>query len=194
VRRVSLMPRNQRGRVYERVGINIRRFAGVSLGEPLDPFGLAEFVKIQVIEPSQIPNLSSQVVAELTGPSSSRWSAATIGLPSGWQLCILNPTHSVERVRASLMEEISHVVLGHQPTRILTSEGGVAYREYNALNEQVAYGVGAAALVPYAALVVGLMDGLTPESIAARYGVSHPLVIYRIKITMLWARYRSKAS
>ncbi len=194
MRHVPLMPRNHRGKVYERVGLNIRDFAGVSLEEPLDPFALAEFVKIQVIGPSQIPSLSQVVVAELTGRSSARWSAATVGLPDGWQLCILNPTHTTERMRASLMEEISHVVLGHKPTRILMSASGVAYREYNALNEEVAYGVGAAALVPYTALFVGLMDGQTPEFLAQRYGVSLPLVIYRIKITMLWRRYKSKAA
>jgi hypothetical protein len=188
------MPRNHRGRVYERVGLNIRGFAAVSLEEPLDPFSLAEFVKIQVIDPTKVPGLSPLVIAELTGRSSSSWSAVTVGLRDGWQLCILNPTHSAERMRASLMEEIAHVVLGHKMTRIVTSACGVAYREYNALSEEVAYGVGAAALVPYAALVVGLMDGKTAESIAHQYRVSASLVIYRIKITMLWRLYKSKAS
>jgi len=194
MRQVPLMPRNRRGRVYERVGLNIRDFAGVSLEEPLDPFSLAEFVKIQVIDPSQVVGLSPWVIAELTSQSSSSWSAVTVELPNRWQLCILNPMHSAERMRASLMEEIAHVVLGHKPTRIVTSACGVAYREYNALNEEVAYGVGAAALVPYAVLVLGLMDGQTPESTAHRYGVSTPLVIYRIKVTMLWHLYKSKAS
>ncbi len=178
--------------MYERVGLNIRDFAGVSLEERLDPFALAEFVKIQVIEPSDIPALSPLTLGELTGNSRSRWSAATVALPDGWQLCILNPTHNSERMQATLMEEIAHVVLGHKPTRIL-SGGHLAFREYNALNEQVAYGVGAAALVPDAALVSGLSNGRTPEMIASRYAVSLPLVIYRIKITMLWSLYRRKA-
>ena len=188
------LPRNYRGRAYERVGLRIRGFAGVSIEGPLDPFSLAEFVKIQVIEPSQVGGLSPLVLAELNGRSSSRWSAVTLGLPDGWQLCILNPTHNSERQRASLMEEITHVVLGHEPTRIVTGEGGIAYRGYNALNEQVAYGVGAAALVPYAALLQGLGDGKKPEKIARQYGVSIPLVLYRIKITMLWTLYLTRAS
>src|SRR2546426_1644223 len=97
-------------------------------------------------------------------------------------------------MRASLMEEISHVILGHKPTRILMPEGGVACREYNAPDEEVAYGVGAAALVPYAALFMALRNGEKPESIAASFGVSLPLVLYRIKITHLWPLYRTKAS
>ena len=194
MRKVPLMPRNYRGRAFERVGLKIGDFAGLSIEEPLDPFSLAEFVKIHVIEPLEVSGLPASVLAELTGRSSSTWSAATVSLPDGWQLCILNSTHSRQRKRASLMEEISHVVLGHEPTRIITGTVGVAYRGYNALNEQVAYGVGAAALVPYAALFVGLMDGQTPDSVAQRYGVSSPLVIYRIKITMLWPLYKRKAS
>jgi hypothetical protein len=92
------------------------------------------------------------------------------------------------------MEEIAHVVLGHKPTRISVGAGGLPCREYNAANEQTAYGAGAAALVPYAALSLGLRDGATPESIAEQYGVSPQLVSYRIKITMLWSVYKAKAA
>lgn len=194
MKKVPLVPRNRRGRVFERVGLKIREFAGVSIEEPLDPFELARFFKIRVIEPSDIRRLPRNVLAELTRRSRSKWSAVTIGLSDHWQLCILNPTHNHERTRATLMEEIAHVLLGHEPTRIVTAPGGVGFREYNRINEQAAYGVGAAALVPYAPLFVGLMDGQTPEKIAKRCEVSPELVIYRIKITMLWRLYRSKCS
>jgi hypothetical protein len=33
------------------------------------------------------------------------------------------------------MEEITHVVLGHKPTRIYIGAGGLPCREYNAVNE-----------------------------------------------------------
>ena len=190
--KLALMPRNHRGKAFERVGLRIREFAGVSLEEPLDPFALAKFTKITVIRPSELRQLPPNVLAELVGRSQSRWSGVTLALPGGEQLCILNPTHGPERTRATLMEEIAHVVLGHQPTRILTGVGGIACREYNAANEEAAYGVGAAALVPYTPLFVGLMDGATPESIALQYGVSSQLVSYRIKITMLWDVYKRK--
>ena len=188
----TLMPRNHRGKAYERVGLRIREFAGLSLNDPLDPFGLAKFAKITVIRPAELPQLPSNVLRELVGRSQSRWSGVTLALPGGEQLCILNPTHGPERTRATLMEEIAHVLLGHEPTRIFTGVGGISCREYNAANEEVAYGVGAAALVPYAPLFVGLMDGATSDSIAKQYGVSPELVCYRIKITMLWDLYKKK--
>lgn len=192
--KLSPMPRNHRGYGYERVGIRIREFAGISPEEPLDPFSLAEFAKIAVIKPAEVYGLPRSVLTELLGRSRSRWSGVTLGLPGGRQLCILNPTHNIERTRATLMEEIAHVVLGHKPTRISAGIDGLYCREYNPANEQAAYGVGAAALVPYSALFVGVMDGATPESIAKQYGVSPELVCYRIKITMLWDSYKRKAA
>jgi len=158
--------------------------------EALDPFALAHFVKIQVIEPAQIPSLASDVLDELTRRCGSNWSAATVPLPDRWQLCILNPTHSPERTRATLMEEIAHVVLGHRPTRIMTGPDGIICRDYNVANERAAYAVGAAALLPFAPLFLGLMDGQDPQRIANRYGVSPKLVEY--KITMLWPVYKSR--
>lgn len=188
--RVPLLPRNRTGTMYERIGLKIREFAAVSLPDRLDPFALAEFAKIRVIEPSEISKLPADVLDELTGRSQSSWSAVTLDISDGWQLCILNPTHGAERKRASLMEEIAHVILGHEFTRIVAGTDGLAFREYNQLNEQVAYGVGASALVPYAPLFVELLNRQTPETIAEHYGVSSQLVKYRIKITMLWPLYK----
>ena len=188
------LPHNHRGRLYERAGLRIRDFAGVSVGERLNPFSLAKYVKILVIKPSQVRELSPLAHQELKGHSKTCWSAVTVELPGGWQLCILNTRHNLERQRASLMEEISHVMLGHEPTRLVLGANGIAYREYNEVNEHVAYGVGAAALVPYATLLAWVERGRSPEFIARHYGVSTQLVLYRIKITMLWALYKSKAS
>lgn len=188
------MPRNHLGRLYERVGLNIREFAGVSPEKALDPFSLASYVKIRIMEPRQIRNLSPLISRKLTREYGANWSAVTIELPHGERLCIMNPIHTAERIRATLMEEIAHVVLGHKCTNILTAGEGLAFREYNGPNEQVAYGVGAAALVPYSELVGRLQIGQSPEKIARNFNVSIDLVLYRIKITMLWKVYQRKAS
>jgi hypothetical protein len=91
------------------------------------------------------------------------------------------------------MEEVVHVMLGHEPTRVVLGPNGLAFREYHKAKEEVAYGVGAAALVPYAALFPAITSGQPPESVARHFGVSPELVIYRIKITMLWPQYKCKA-
>jgi len=185
-----LLPRNRLGREYEVAGLRFREIAQTPLEKPLDPFALAKTFKIQVIEPSQIRALSRDERRLLTGQYASNWSGGTLPLPDGWQLCILNPTHNAERTMATLMEEIAHVFLGHEPTKITTGLDGLYRRNYEQSIEREAYAVGAAALVPYAALFLGLMKGTSVHRIAKRYRVSNQLVEYRIKITLLWRFYK----
>jgi IrrE N-terminal-like domain len=189
----SSLPRNHRGTVYEKAGLRIRDSAGLSPDEPLDPYVLAKAAGIQVIHPRELVGLDPRLLERLCSTFSAEWSGATTELPDDRRVCILNPEQTRERASATLMEEIVHVRLEHAPTKIVIGSG-LSFREYNHLNEEVAYGVGAAALVPYVTLHRRLRRGSSPEAIAEHFGVSLQLVIYRIKITMLWELYRRKAS
>ena len=77
------------------------------------------------------------------------------GLPDGRKLIILNPTHGENRQNATLMEEICHVFLGHKPSRLaienVNKYGQPIARDYRG-DEEEAYSIGAAALVPFSAL------------------------------------------
>src|SRR5690606_31147 len=128
----------------------------------------------------------------LLGAGKDLWSggAASLPLPDGRRLIILNPTHGRNRHNATLMEEICHVFLGHKPSRLAiekkTKDGRVIARDYNPEIEEEAYGTGAAALVPYIALKKFVEDGKSSAEIARHFGVSRALVEYRIKISRLW--------
>src|SRR5581483_4627705 len=73
--------------------------------------------------------------------------------------------------RATLMEEVAHVFLGHTPNRlaVVTSPDSlqkkeangkkIVARDYNHDDEEAAYAIGAAALVPYAPLRRRVMKG-----------------------------------
>jgi Zn-dependent peptidase ImmA (M78 family) len=93
------------------------------------------------------------------------------------------------------MEEICHVFFGHKPSRLLFKEkgpnGGIKARDYNHQIEEQAYSVGAAALVPYAALLKFVSREMTSRQIARHFEVSHLLVEYRIKVSRLWQEYLS---
>ena len=84
----------------------------------------------------------------LLGSASEKWSGGACTLPNGMKLVILNPTHGRSRTNATLMEEICHVFLGHQPNRlsIVTKDerGKVMNRDYRKADEEEAYAVGAA--------------------------------------------------
>jgi len=188
-----LLPRNPLGRHFELAGLQLREIAQTHPEKPLDPFALARHFKIRVVEPSTIRGLTPQQLRLLTGHYSANWSGATLPLPNGWQLCILNPAHNPERTRATLMEEVAHIYLGHRPTKITTGLNGLCRRDYEKSTEQEAYAVGAAALLPYGPLLTAVRKRTSAHRIAKRYRVSKELVEYRIKITLLWRLYKSGA-
>jgi hypothetical protein len=191
----NLLPPTAKRKVFERIAIKIREFAGAPLEERLDPWGLAARLKLRVLTPDQIEGISLEVREVLLGGGG--WSGgASPPLPDGSRLVFLNPTHSAERQAATLMEEICHVVLGHTPTRIhgvKISEGERArFRDFNEAQEEAAYGVGSAALVPYFPLRRAIEFGLQSDAVASHYGVSRQLVEYRLKVCRLWEVYRAQ--
>jgi hypothetical protein len=190
------IPPTVKGRRLEMRGQALREFAGLrSDEEPLDPFELARYAKLLVVPFDAIEQLSEKTRAELLGNSKDAWSggAASLKLPSGEKLIILNPTHPANRHAATLMEEISHVFLGHKPSRLAIGRddpsGKGRARDYNHDIEEEAYGTGAAALVPYAALKRFIEQGKTAQQIARHFRVSRALVEFRIKISRLWDDY-----
>src|SRR5436309_578751 len=201
------LPLTDKRKQYELRALALRDFAGVREHDPLDPFALAQFAKLMVVDFDQVKGLSPESRAHLLGPAAEEWSggACSRPLPNGWRIVILNPAHGTHRNRATLMEEISHVFLGHQPNRLAVIGGNptvregatthtAAARDYNKSDEEAAYAVGAAALVPYQSLRRFVLEGRTADQIARKFGVSLQLVEYRIKVTHLWADYKSVKS
>jgi len=196
---VKEIPPTQKGRRFEVRGQALREFAGLrSDDERLDPFELARYAKLLVAPFEAIDSLSEKTREHLLGDGKDMWSggAASVKLPSGQKLIILNPTHGRNRHAATLMEEISHVFLGHKPSRLSVenknASGKTIARDYNQDIEEEAYGTGAAALIPYSSLRRMVSEGKTAQQIARHYGVSRALVEFRIKISRLWDEYAAK--
>lgn len=193
------LPPTQKGRHHEIRALGLRLFAGLTRDDqPLDPFELARYAKLLVVPFEQIAALSSESRSHLLGGGKDAWSggAASHRLPDGRKLIILNPTHGKNRHNATLMEEISHVFLGHSPSRLAiearNSKGEIIARDYNHSIEEEAYGTGAAALVPYTALKRMVGQGKTINEIARHFCVSRALVEFRIKVSRLWDDYAAK--
>jgi hypothetical protein len=193
------LPPTYKGRQYEVRALGLRDFAGLRADdEPLDPFELAMFAKLAVIDFDQIEGLSEETKEHLLGTGSDAWSGGTCSrpLPNGWRLVILNPRHGRARNNATLMEEVCHVFLGHKANRLSivakNKEGKTVARDYNEEDEEAAYSVGAAALVPYSGLRKLLRRGKTSIEIARHFNVSRELVEFRLKISRLWNEYRTR--
>ena len=209
---LNLLPASEKRKQFELYALGLRDFAGVKGEQPLDPFALAEFAKLLVVDFDQIEGLSPESRQHLLGEGADQWSggACSRPLPNGWKLVILNPAHGRQRNRATLMEEVAHVFLGHQPNRLAIINDGpkieasrdkskkgskqTLARDYNHDDEEAAYAVGAAALIPYAALRRFVRDGRRADQIARHFHVSRQLVEYRIKVTHLWQEYKGAST
>ena len=191
------LPPGEKWRKFELKALGLRDFARVRIDLPLNPFELARFASLVVIKIEQLESLSIAAREHLLGPAAESWSGGACSLPDGSKLVILNPTHGPTRTNATLMEEICHVFLGHQPNKlsIVTKDerGKVMSREYRKTDEEEAYAVGAACLVPFASLKKLLFLGKSSKQIAAHFRVSRELVEYRMKVTRLWQTFKKQA-
>jgi Zn-dependent peptidase ImmA (M78 family) len=172
-------------RAIERCGIRIRKFAGITPFVALDPYKLAERLGMKVVDISSLKEITIENAHKLLIEKSHEWSGASSGiLPDGSVFIILNTTQSIWRRKATLMEEICHVLLGHQCDRLPLNQTQKR-RDYDERQEFEAYGVGAAALVPYIALKHFHSQEYPNSQIAQLFGVSESLVKYRSIITDL---------
>lgn len=195
----ELLPPSFKGRQYEIRAMGLRDFAGLRRDdEPLDPFALAHYAKLLVVGFDQIEGLSEETREHLLGLGTNSWSGGTCSrpLPNGWRVVILNPRHGSARNNATLMEEVCHVFLGHKANRLSVvaqnKQGKTVARDYNEADEEAAYSVGAAALVPYAGLKRLMLAGKSSVEMARHFNVSRELIEYRLKISRLWADYRAR--
>ena len=204
----NLLPATEKRKQFELRALGLREFAGVTEDQSLDPFALAGFARLLVVDFESIEGLSAESRTHLLGAAADEWSggACSRPLPNGWRLVILNPAHGPQRNRATLMEEVAHVFLGHKPNRLAVisgddrpgkspasgnqSRGQMLARDYNQTDEEAAYAVGAAALVPFGGLRRLVMEGRNSREIARHFRVSRQLVEYRIKVTHLWPEYK----
>ena len=191
------LPPGEKWRQYELRALGLRDFARVREDAPLDPFALARFANLLVVAFDQVKGLSPQAREHLLGAASEEWSggACSHPLPDGKRIVILNPNHGPQRTNSTLMEEICHVFLGHQPNRLSVvgkdkRERTVA-RDYKKADEESAYAIGAAALVPFGSLRRFVLQSKSSSEIAKHFRVSRQLVEYRMKVTRLWGLYKS---
>ncbi|MFN2481887.1 MAG: ImmA/IrrE family metallo-endopeptidase [Pyrinomonadaceae bacterium] len=195
----ELLPPSFKGRQYEIRAMGLRDFAGLRRDdEPLDPFALAHYAKLLVVDFDQIEGLSEEAREHLLGLGTNSWSggACSRPLPNGWRVVILTPRHGQARNNATLMEEVCHVFLGHKANRLSivaqNKQGKTVARDYNEADEEAAYSVGAAALVPFAGLRRLARAGKSSAEIARHFNVSRELVEYRLKVSRLWSEYRER--
>lgn len=178
----------------ENTALGIRDYLGLRSLDTMDPYDLANRLPIRIINLDSIPGVSAGALQHALGKGKDDWSAGTISLPAGDHLIILNPTHSRLRRKSTLMEEICHIVLAHDPSSLNNYDDSMCFRSYDGDAEAEAYRIGAASLIPYAGLRKLLEEGLDVIQIGKHYDVSRKLVEYRLKINGLWKMHQRMTS
>jgi len=190
------LPFSQQARCWEPSGLELRRLAGVRPDELLDPWSLAPEVGLLVVaaDAGPLQALDDEQRLHLLGAGGRKWSGGVlpIELPDGMRISILNPTHTRGRHKSTLMEEIAHAYLKHQPTKLTFDSGALRARDFNKPLEKEAFGVGAAALLPWSTFFRRLDEGKTRIQIAEEYEVTEDLVRYRIQITGAFRLYQAR--
>lgn len=163
--------------------IRIRKALSLNTSAPLDPYLLAEKSKIKVLTPEQIKDLAQEDLNILLNEDPSGWSAVTLCL-RGTYIIILNSSHSDGRSSSDLMHEISHIIIGHKPSRIdLTEDGLLILNTYDKDQEQEADWLSGSLLLPRDALLLIKRKGLKGFAAQKIYGVSSNMLNFRLNIT-----------
>jgi hypothetical protein len=177
----------------ERFGEGLRKELGISSTAPLDPRTVANFLGIGLCTPLNIPGLSREAIDQLLVIDPSGWSAITV-MAQQRPIVIYNPAHSPARRASDLAHELAHIILEHDPAKmVLSQDGEIVMRSFNEKQEEEANWLAASLLLPREALLKMVRSGQTISEIAQQYGVSEKLASYRVQITGVRTQIRRYA-
>lgn len=181
---MAFVPFSKRSKKWEPLAEQLRRKVPRPDRDAVafDPWKLAPAVGLTVIECS-FQGLDPEEQSYLSNHASGDWSGGVFAetLPDGSRVCMLNPVHPQRRNKITLMEEISHCFLGHTPTKLVAKDRG-RVRDYEKAQEEEAFGIGAAVLLPWSLFFGRINSGRPVEELAEEFEVSQDLIRYRIKI------------
>jgi Zn-dependent peptidase ImmA (M78 family) len=168
----------------------VRQELGLALGDPLDPWQLAQHLAIPVTPLSALASSAAAAVRHFQVVDSSRFSAVTVFV--GTERCIVyNDAHSVGRQASDLGHELAHGLLLHPAVPALDAGG---CRNWDRTLEEEANWLAGALLVSEEA-AVALARARVPLAVAAdRYGVSERLMDWRLNVTGARIRAQRRAA
>jgi len=149
---------------------------------PLSPFVLARELRVEVIDPSALRELSEDVRRRLLGEHSDTWSAITV--PGKCPLIVYNPRHSTARQNSDLMHELAHILLGHKPPMIFMDPNhDLVLRSHDQTQEEEANWLAGCLLLPREVLLHIKKTDLSDGHACGDYGVSEKMLSYRMNVS-----------
>jgi Zn-dependent peptidase ImmA (M78 family) len=177
----------------ERTALAVRRDLGLSADAPITPKELASYLDVTLWTPSNVPDLPVDVLKQLLETDPYGWSAVSQQI-DGRVIVIYNPMHSSGRQASDIVHELAHLLLDHEPaTVILSPDGIMAMRSFNAKQEEEANWLAWCLLLPREALLRARLAGSTERQIADEYGVTEVLVRFRTRICGVEAQVHARS-
>jgi hypothetical protein len=176
----------------ERLSHIIRRDLDLAAQAPLPPRKLATYLDVQLWTPHDVPGLPLDTRDQLLERDPWGWSAVTLTV--GTRIIVIyNPRHSAGRQSSNISHELSHVLLDHDPSKVILSpNGAIVMRTFDARQEDEASWLSGCLLLPRIALVHAFSHRRTSNDIADEFGVTTTLVNYRSQITGVAAQTRRR--
>jgi len=167
----------------EKTSIEYRKQLNLKPNDFLCAFKLCDHLKVPLLTPSEVSNLSPNHLSRLLGAGSDDWSAATIPIGNGEYIIIHNNVHSLPRQQSNVMHELGHIICKHESPDTALYDLPSVLRSYNSDQEDEAIWLGAALQLPRDLLVYHLRQNNTIQEIATLCNASEEMVQYRINIT-----------
>jgi hypothetical protein len=167
----------------ERSALATRTELSIEAHAPLSARTLAGHLGVFLLTPGELPGLPTEVLHQLTHKDPHGWSAVSFTVEEQVTI-IYNGQNSSGRQSSDIMHELSHIILDHDPSQIiLSTDGMIGMRSFDAKQEDEANWLGWTLLLPRPALMHSIHLGRSTAQIASDYDVSEQLVKYRIGIT-----------
>ena len=166
----------------EEIARRLRFELGLGSADPLTVEILATHLDVSVWSVSEI-GLSEEDLRQLVNVDGGSWSAITVSVFDRYAV-VFNPTHTDGRHSSNVMHELSHLILGHDPTTMFfVGEGELALRGYNSDIEEEANWLAGALLLPRDALVHIRKTRMPDDQARLIYNVSNRMLNYRLRMT-----------
>lgn len=166
------------------IAAEIRVELGLGALDRLDTQRLAQYLDVPVWPLSHLRAASKDAVEYLMGVEPEAFSAVTVFIGSR-RTIVHNDAHVVGRQASNIAHELAHGLLHHRPTPALDDSG---CRLWDQSIEDEAQWLAGVLLIPDDAAVWIARTGLAENDAAARFGVSGPMVRFRVNVSGARAR------
>ncbi|MER5494875.1 ImmA/IrrE family metallo-endopeptidase [Streptomyces sp. NPDC002490] len=184
-------------RALEGLALEERQRIGADLHDPLDLTRLTDEWGVRVYELSDLAahGCSPAALDYFSSAGAGQWSAALV--PAGTGCFILvNSSHTPQRRRSNIAHEMGHLLLEHEFSGLLVSDGGCRSLDpAMKVKEQEAHDLSAELLIPKSAAIKAAFDNLDDPQVAQRFDVSVEFARMRMNSSgarKIAARYRAK--